>query len=122
MLVSAFAVSCESASVTYIKGFENFVSKVERDGSNYTKEEWEQKDVEFKKYIEAKYDKVANELTSNDKKKVGELTARYYKVRAKAYGEDVIDSIEDGIDYLGGFVNGLLGTHDNNDSNENKDK
>ena len=119
MLAFSVLVSCQSASENYIRGFERFVSKVEKENANYTDEDWERKDLEFEKYTNEKYEKVEKKLTSNDRKKIGELTARYYKVRAMAYGNSLIDGVEEGIDYLDGFLNGLLKTNDNN---EEKDK
>jgi len=119
MLASAIFVSCQSAADKYVHSFERFVSKVEKEADGYTVEVWEQKDKEFEKYTNEKFEKIERKLTSSERKKIGELNGRYCKVRAKAYGEEFIDVLGDGLDYLDGFVNGLLNS---NDDNENKDK
>ncbi len=107
--------ACQSAAERYMNGFEDFVCEVETDASNFSEKDWEQNDAELDMYANEKYENVVDELSSNDKKRVGELTARYYKVRAKSYGESLIDAIEDGLDYIEGFANGIL--NDNNDKN-----
>ncbi len=106
-------VACQSSTQKYMNSFEDFVCEVENDASNFSEKEWKQNDVEFDKYVNEKYENVADELSSSDKKKVGELTARYYKVRAKSYGESLMDAIEDGLNYIEGLANGIL-----NDNNE----
>ena len=111
--VNLLFIACKSASERYINSFESFVSDVEDDASNFSKKDWELNDMEFENFTNEKYERVAEELTANDKKKVGELSARYYKVRAKSYVENLIDAIEDGLNYIEGFANGIL-----NDNNE----
>jgi len=92
---------------------------VEKEADGYTAEDWESVDLEYEKYTNEKFEKIERKLTSSERKKIGELNGRYCKVRAKAYGEEFIDVLGDGLDYLDGFVNGLLNS---NDDNENKDK
>lgn len=110
-----FIMSCASKQEKFLNNFESFILETEQNATSYSSNDWEAVDAQFERFMTEEQEIVEKELTSEQKKKVGELTARYYKVRAKSYGESLIDAIEDGLDYIEGFANGIL--NDNNDKN-----
>ena len=95
--------SCQSTSLGYVDSFERFVERVEKNASSYSQEQWKKNDERLQNVIE-RYDKEKKKLSSDDKKKVGELTVRYYKARVKSMGLNVFDEIGGWLDYLEGFA------------------
>lgn len=99
-------VSCQSSPLGYVDSFESFVERVEKNASSYSQEQWEKNDEKLQNYIE-RYDKEKQKLSSDEKRKVGELTVRYYKARMKSLGLNIIGEIGGWIDYLQGFADGI---------------
>lgn len=111
--------SCKSATERYIDGFEAFVVRTERNADNYNTEQWDKADMQFDNYTGERYEKVEQKLTPEQKKKVGELTARYYKLRVKSAGGDIIEKIKGGLNYIEGFAEEIMGgISDNENENE----
>lgn len=107
--------ACKSAPERYLTSFESFVVEIEQTANNYSDEQWQEADTRFEMFTGEEYKKVEHQLTTEQKKKVGELTARYYKMRAKSAGDDILDMIKGGLNYIEGFAEGLL-----NETNEKK--
>ncbi len=99
--------SCQSKPLGYVDSFERFVERVEKNASSYSQEQWEKNDERLQNFIE-RYDKEKKKLSSDDKKKVGELTVRYYKARVKSMGFGILDEIGGWLDYLEGFANEIM--------------
>jgi secreted Zn-dependent insulinase-like peptidase len=99
--------SCQSKPLGYVDSFERFVERVEKNASSYSQEQWEKNDEKLQNYIE-RYDKEKKKLSSDEKKKVGELTVRYYKARVKSLRLNILGEIGDWIDYLQGFANEIM--------------
>lgn len=112
-IIMILSVSCESTPWSYMNSFERFVERVEKSASSYSKEQWEKNDEQFKKYVE-QYDKEKQNLSSEEKRKVGELTVRYYKARVKAKEYDIIGEIDGWMEYLKGFGDGIMNNSDTN--------
>lgn len=104
-------VSCESTPWSYINSFERFVERVEKNASSYSKEQWEKNDEQLKKYVE-QYDKEKQKLSSDEKRKVGELTVRYCKARVKAKGLNILGEMDDWLEYFKGFGEEILKNDD----------
>lgn len=102
-------VSCKNATEKYVNSFESFVQRTERNAQNYTDEQWKRADTQFEAFTGERYEKIEHKLTSEQKKKVAELTARYYKLRVKSTGSELIESIKNGLNYIEGFTKGILG-------------
>ncbi len=96
-------VACESTPEGYMHGFERFVERVENNASSYTDEEWKDNDQQLRNYIEG-YDEIKMSLSSDEKRKVGELTFRYYKSRVKSFGLNALGEIADWLDFINGFA------------------
>ena len=99
--------SCQSKPLGYVDSFERFVERVEKNASSYSQEQWEKNDERLQSFIE-RYDKEKQNLPSDEKRKVGELTVRYYKARAKSLGLNILGEIGDWLDYLQGFANEIM--------------
>lgn len=110
-IIMILFVSCESTPWSYMNSFERFVERVEKNASSYSKEQWEKNDEQLKKYVE-QYDKEKQNLSTDEKRKVGELTVRYYKARVKAKGLNILGEIDDRLEYLKGFGEEILKNDD----------
>lgn len=110
-IIMILFVSCESTPWSYMNSFERFVERVEKNASSYSKEQWEKNDEQLKNYVE-QYDKEKQNLSSEEKRKVGELTVRYYKARVKAKGLNILSEIDDWLEYLKGFGEEILKNDD----------
>lgn len=108
LIVVLLSQSCSfNAKDNYLDDFTAFVSDIEKNYSSYTPEDWDLKDEEFKQFTETKFDEHSKTLTDEDKKAIGKLAGRYYVVRAKGYGKQLKDGIDDAKNYIEGFLEGL---------------
>lgn len=96
-------VACHSRSTNNLVAFDRFVQNVEKNAPDYTSEDWKKKDNTFKDFVENRVNKDKNNFTSEQMRKIGELEARYYKVRVKYAGKGVIDDLEKEWEYIKGF-------------------
>lgn len=107
VLILMVGVACQSKPLGYLNGFERFVERVERNASTYSQEQWNRNDEHLQKFIE-RYDKEKQKLSSDEKRKVGELTVRYYKARVKSMGLNILDEIGGWLDFLEGFADEIM--------------
>lgn len=107
LVLVVLVAACESTSIGYVNSFEKFVERVERNASSYSQEQWERNDGQLQKFVE-RYSKEKQKLTPDEKKKVGELTVRYYKARVKSLGFNVLGEIGGWLDYLKGFADEIM--------------
>ena len=110
-IIMILFVSCESTPWSYMNSFERFVERVEKNASSYSKEQWEKNDEQLKKYVEES-DKEKQKLSSDEKRKVGELTVRYCKARVKAQGLNILGEMDDWLEYFKGFGEEILKNDD----------
>lgn len=107
-IIVLLSQSCSfNAKENYLDDFTAFVSEVEKNYTSLTPEDWEIKDEEFKQFTETKFDEHRKALTDEDKKAIGKLVGRYSVVRAKGYGKQLKDGINDAKNYIEGFLEGL---------------
>ena len=104
LAVALVACQSEAGAQVYLMEFEAFVEAVESNVDTYSETDWERNDAEFSKFMGNRLDKVKGKMTSEEKKKVGELTARYYKAKMKSVGKSVKGKINEWKDYLEGFT------------------
>ena len=88
----------------YVKGFVSFVEEVETKGANYTLKDWEKADDRFENYTEDYYERFADRLTPADQKTLGRCAARYAKARAASSLKGLSDDIEDGVNFMEGYM------------------
>lgn len=107
-IIVLLSQSCSfSAKENYLDDFTAFVSEVEKNYTSLSPEDWEIKDEELKQFTENKFDEHRKALTDEDKKAIGKLVGRYSVVRAKGYGKQFKDGINDAKNYIEGFLEGL---------------
>jgi hypothetical protein len=107
-IIVLLSQSCSfSAKENYLDDFTAFVSEVEKNHTSLSPEDWEIKDEELKQFTENKFDEHRKALTDEDKKAIGKLVGRYSVVRAKGYGKQFKDGINDAKNYIEGFLEGL---------------
>lgn len=118
MLMVTFLVSCSGSSPkAYIKSFEKFVAKVETDGDNFSNADWDKADAKLAEFSD-KYDEISNKFTTEEKKHIIDLNARYLVKKSKVKGSEALDllngifgkgaetlenlfgGLEDSVDYL----------------------
>ena len=115
-LVGMMALSaCGPTRENYLKSFTQFVEDVEQNCSSYSDEEWEQKNEEFAEFIGVKKDEVKDQLTSDDQRLIGELEIRYQKAKVIDKGKNILESVEKGIEYVNGVIDGIFGSDDENE-------
>lgn len=85
-ILSLSLAACKPTSKSYIKHFQSFVEKIEKNGASYTDEQWDKADTEFTGFLDERYKEVKETLTDEDRKMVGELAARYIKARWQSLG------------------------------------
>lgn len=87
--------SCVDSKNSYIKDFKDFVEKVQKEGSNYSKAQWEQADRTYKDYAVTKYDKYSSKLTNDEKMEVTKLKAAYI---AKKSGSAIQNGVQKAVE------------------------
>lgn len=107
-IIVLLSQSCTfNAKDNYLDDFTAFVSEVEKNYTSLTPEDWGLKEEEFKQFTETRFDEHRKALTDEDKKAIGKLVGRYSVVRAKGYGKQLKDGIDDAKNYIEGFLEGL---------------
>ncbi|MBR6847233.1 MAG: hypothetical protein IKM74_03790 [Bacteroidales bacterium] len=96
-------VSCQSGASRFVNKFERFIERVESNASSYSQVEWEQKDEQFQEFVDD-YKELKKDLSPDEKRKVGELTIRYYKARVKSFGFGVLGEIGGWLEYIQGVA------------------
>ncbi len=106
LLLSMVAVSCNVPmnKDSYVKGFESFVAEVEANGANYTLNDWEKADERYENFTDDYYERFAGKLTPEDQNALGRCAARYGKVRMASARQGMSDDIEDGINFMEGYL------------------
>ncbi len=104
LMLSVLMVGCATMSP---RNFERTVADAERNGANYTKEDWEKADAKFETFCEQyDYDKLRT-MSEDEQREVGRLMARYTKARAKSAMKDLDGMLKTGAALLQGFFEGL---------------
>ncbi len=98
LVLLVVSVSCNSMlKDAYLRSFERFVEKVEKECGSYTKDDWKSKDERFT-YYENKYDEFSENFTKEDKKLVVKLKMKYVYLRGKSAVGGFFEELEDFID------------------------
>lgn len=95
--------SCQPRAKGYLREFERFVERVEHNESSLSQKQWEQYDAELQVFVN-RYKSEKDNLSHEDKKRVGELTARYYKARIESLGFAFLGEIGNWIAFIQGFI------------------
>lgn len=68
---------CSMNKESYLKDFEKFVSKTEKNVIDLSDTQWEKVQTEFKAYNEKYYEQFKDQLTANDKIQIGFLKSKF---------------------------------------------
>ncbi len=88
----------------YVQDFTEFVEKVEADGADYSLRDWEQADERYEDFTDDYYERFADKLSPEDQKTLGRNVARYTKIRMAYALQGLSDDIEDGTNFMKGFL------------------
>lgn len=117
LLLTSLTMSVTAGKNSYMGKVQSVVSDVEKDST--------MSDAEFAKKkakmdaLDKDYDKYRKDLSSDDKKELGRLHARFYKATAAREMKGVSSDLQDAIDEASGFLEELM-KDSNEENNETK--
>lgn len=91
-----------------MNNFKRFIEGVEKKAASFSEDDWSKADAKLAQFTGEQYDKVKDQLSPNDKREVGRLVGRYYKIRLVTTGEQMLDDMKSGLGFLRGLGDGLL--------------
>ena len=104
LMVMLFLTSCEIP--TSLK-FDNHLKKVEKNSENWTEEEWDMSNEQYRQLLE-KYEENYDNMTQEERDKVNKAIGRYNGILMKKGIEKVDESIDDFIDRLPSLFEGFM--------------
>lgn len=103
--ITLVTIGCKfNSKENYLQNFTDFISEIENNYKTYTEEDWNTKEIEYKKLISEKYDQIQSQLTDEDQQTIGKLKARYFKIVLKSGLEQLEEDIKEGAKQLEGFI------------------
>lgn len=81
--LACFLYSCSTNKESYLKDFEKFIDKTEKNVKEFSETEWEKAQAEFKEYSETWFEQFKEELTADEKIKVGMLKGKFSSATLK---------------------------------------
>lgn len=97
----------------YLQDFSNFIIDVENNYQKFTEEDWNTKEMEYKKFISEKQEQFQSQLTDEDQQTIGKLKARYFKIILKSGLEQLEEDIKEGAKQLEGIVEEMTESNSN---------
>lgn len=110
--------ACQSKS-SRIDDLKDFVEEIQKDGEDYTQEQWEKANKKFSQLL----DKINSyeDLSEDELKEVAKLQGQYAATVFKNSGKAIMEQMEKAGAVLDGFLEGVDPTlDDNNEEDENK--
>ena len=110
--------ACQSKS-SRIDDLKDFVEEIQKDGEDYTQEQWEKANKKFSQLL----DKINSyeDLSEDELKEVSKLQGQYASTVFKNSGKAIMEQMEKAGAVLDGFLEGVdQGLDDNNEEDENK--
>ncbi len=110
--------ACQSKS-SRIDDLKDFVEEIQKDGEDYTQEQWEKANEKFSQLL----DKINSyeDLSEDELKEVAKLQGQYAATVFKNSGKAIMEQMEKAGAVLDGFLEGVDQTlDDNNEEDENK--
>ena len=95
VVVSYLFTDCSLTKEGYLKKFESFVEQVETQGGTFTEAKWQETEQTFNTLSGKEYDKFKAELTSDEKKQIVKLQARYRAAQVKFGIKYLKDSLKE---------------------------
>jgi len=113
-LITFLLNSCHfDTKENYLKDFSNFIVDMETNYQKFTKEDWNAKEIEFKKFIGERYEQFRSQLTEEEQQTIGKLKARYFKIVFKSGLDQLENDIREGAEQLEGFMEEMVDTSSN---------
>ncbi len=99
----ATACTAPKTKEAYMKKYEAFVERVEKNHSDYNKNDWKYADKKIKQFNEKYYSKFEDELTIKDQLKIGALSLKYNSLKGEEeFGKAIkkeIQHLKDEVEY-----------------------
>lgn len=113
VLISLF-VSCQMfySKENYLNDFTEFVEAVKIDNSEYSEEDWDNAEVEYNLFAEEKYLEFEDELTTQERFKIGKLKGIYMALKFKKDAKDVGDQVKEALEQAEGILEGAKEAHE----------
>lgn len=108
LMLCLFILSGCNSSVAYLNDFENFISKLETDYTDYNEDEWIAAEERFDELSRDRLEKVRKNLTEVDMKRVNELIGKYRAIRIKKGFTDIKSGVKDVLQQGSAAIKGLL--------------
>lgn len=108
--------ACQSKS-SRIDDLKDFVEEIQKDGEDYTQEQWEKANKKFSQLL----DKINSyeDLSEDELKEVAKLQGQYAATVFKNSGKAIMEQMEKAGAVLDGFFEGIdQGLDDNEDENQ----
>lgn len=123
LLLALFAIgimgfqSCQSKQGR-IDDLKDFVEEIQKDGKDYSQEQWEKANEEFSQLL----DKINSyeDLSEDELKEVAKLQGQYAATVFKNSGKAIMEQMEKAGAVLDGFFEGIDQGLDNNEEDENQ--
>lgn len=84
LFINLLSCSGKPTKEQYIDSFSEFVDEVTREAKEYTEEDWQKADKQFRKFVEQNSPEYDGLLTSDERKLIGKLEGKYLMLRAKS--------------------------------------
>lgn len=101
-IIPLLMASCDSVEKSIIQ-LDELVTDAESNGDDYTNEDWEDFVCEYESELESISER-SDELTSDDYRQLGKITARYQKVLLSLTSQALKYGIEAGSNYMEGYM------------------
>ncbi len=89
-------VSCNNMNKeSYISSYEQFINSIESNSENYSPIQWQKNDSIFKYYSVEIFNLYEDQLTSEERQKINNLTGKYAGLRFSDLGKDIYRGIKD---------------------------
>ena len=109
--------ACQSKS-SRIDDLKDFVEEIQKDGEDYTQEQWEKANKKFSQLL----DKINSyeDLSEDELKEVAKLQGQYAATVFKNSGKAIMEQMEKAGAVLDGFFEGIDQGLDDNEEDENQ--
>ncbi len=85
---------CSMNKDSYLKDFETFISKTEKDYSEMSDQDWEKTLAQFKDYSEKYYEQFKEELDVNEKISISMLKSKFSSCALKRESKKLQEQLE----------------------------
>ena len=89
-------ISCNNMNKeTYVTSYEQFINSIDSNSENYSQIQWQKNDSIFEYYSVELFNLYEDQLTSEERQKINNLTGKYAGLRFSDLGKDIYRGIKD---------------------------